>query len=62
MRVQRNLWLAIQRRDEEVLNQSSGEGEVDVQDILEKGELAFCMANITTASLEYFDKENKSTS
>lgn len=47
-------------RDEEVLNQSSE--EVDVQDILEQRELAFCMANITTASPKYSDKENKSKS
>lgn len=48
-------------RDEEVLNHSS-EGEVGVQDILEQRELSFRMANITTASPEYFGKENKSKS
>ena len=49
-------------RDEEVLNQSNEEGEVNVQDILEQRELALGMANMITASPDYVDKENTSNS
>lgn len=54
--------VTVQMRDEEVLNQSNEEGEVNVQDILEQRELALGMANMITASPDYVDKENTSNS